>query len=120
MNPIITVTDEALPINQEPSPIPRQYLDHQSRSHFGVSEEILPGADTSSFQSYLSSPWAQPNALEKLLAWHSVITGDDLDSAGGNSARSEISASHCFSNIKDENELSRSELISAIMVRDQH
>nr|CDS25939.1 transient receptor potential cation channel [Hymenolepis microstoma] len=114
--PLITVTDVILPTSQDvPLPLTRRSLYHPHRSTLSESEEFSPEIDLPVTQSYLESPWAQPNALEKLLAWNSDISADCLDAASINISRSEISASYRLSTLKDDSDGTKSEFISAIM-----
>lgn len=107
-----------MPLSQEASENPTfgHNLYHDCQSHTSSTEDSIPDSDSTVSHSYQDSPWAQPKALESLLKWESRIEGDDIDTTSVNGSRSEIFASFCFSTIKDYNQVSRSELISAIMV----
>ncbi|VDM31660.1 unnamed protein product [Hydatigera taeniaeformis] len=120
--PLITITDVVLPLSQETSEnfSMRHSLRQYCRSDTNSTEESLSDSDLTPSHSYRSSPWAQPNALENLLKWGSRIEGEDLDTASANGSRSEIFASFCFSTIKDYSQVSRSELLSAIMYVNQN
>eukprot|EP00108_Taenia_solium_P008040 TsM_000596400 transcript=TsM_000596400 gene=TsM_000596400 len=110
-----------MPLSQEASENPTlgSNLHHHCQSDTNSTEDILPDSDSTPSHSYQDSPWAQPKALESLLKWESRIEGDDLDTTSVNGSRSEVFASF-FSTIKDYNQVSRSELISAIMYVNQN
>ncbi|KAM3185387.1 hypothetical protein ACTXT7_006469 [Hymenolepis weldensis] len=113
-NPLITVTYVVLP------PPHRLSTCRQHRSFVGETEDSLSEGDLSATQSYLESPWSQPNVLEELLAWNSDINGGSLDAASGTASRSEISASYRFSTLKDDGDGAKSELMYAIMYVNQN
>ncbi|CDI98412.1 ankyrin repeat protein [Echinococcus multilocularis] len=114
--PLITVTDVVLPLSQETlENFALEYnLYDQCPLDLDSTKDSLQDSDSTPTYSHIESPWAQPNALRSLLEWRSRIEGDDLDTVSGNNSASEISASY-FSTIKDYNQFSGSELISAIM-----
>ncbi|VUZ53240.1 unnamed protein product, partial [Hymenolepis diminuta] len=113
-NPLITVTDVVLP------PPHRHSIYRRHRSFVSETEESLSEGDLFATQSYLESPWFQPNVLEELLAWNSDTNGDNLDTASGTASRSEISASYRFSTLKDDSDGAKSELMYAIMYVNQN
>ncbi|KAL5108651.1 Transient receptor potential cation channel subfamily A member 1 [Taenia crassiceps] len=120
--PLITISDVVLPLGQEvtENPTLESNLYHHCRSDTNSVEDSLTESDSTPSHSYQDSPWAQPKAFESLLKWKSRVDGDDLDTASVTGSRSEIFASFCFSTIKDYNQSSESELISAIMYVNQN
>lgn len=112
------MTNVVLPLDQGPSAIasPKRSVYRRRRSRIESDGVSLSETDSQSSHHLAESPWAQPNALKKLLAWNALAEVDDLEAISENGYKSEISTSFCFSTIKDGNQLFKSELISAISV----
>lgn len=104
------MTDVVLP------PSHRLSIYRRNRPFVSETEESLSEGGLFATQSYLESPWFQPNVLDELLAWNSDTNGNNLDAASGTASRSEISASYRFSTLKDDSDGAKSELMCAIMV----